>query len=88
MAGSQRERDGTLDAAPARLLDEIEELRMKPSDERLIAGAIEINKSFYKARKRRREPRLPHQDGSAPSGSQLYLFNQGSLWFRDDDFRA
>jgi hypothetical protein len=34
-----------LDAAPARFLDQFEELRMDLSDEQLIAEAIEINHS-------------------------------------------
>jgi len=43
MAESQNDSMAQLDAAPARFLDQIEELRMSLSNEQLIAEAIEIN---------------------------------------------
>jgi integrase len=43
MANAQKARATQLDSAPARFLDQFEELRMELSNEQLIAEAIEIN---------------------------------------------
>jgi hypothetical protein len=43
MTNAQKVTTAQLDAAPARFLDQFEELRMELSNEQLIAEAIEIN---------------------------------------------